>query len=57
VSDMHVGNGYCRCGRKIESSGGSTPVNATYLNSRCIYAVCSHGVVVIDELAPEEVKP
>jgi len=42
------GEGYCLCGRKIETTGGGLPVTAEYRNGECVYAVCGHGVAVID---------
>jgi hypothetical protein len=46
--------GFCLCGRKIETTGGGLPVTAEYRNGECVYAVCSHGVAVIDNRAPQE---
>jgi len=48
--NLDRGNRYCRCGQKIETTAGSSPNRAEYDGEgRCIYAVCSHGVVVIDK--------
>lgn len=48
MMDMHIGAGWCRCGQKIETTDGSIPRVAEYINGECVYAVCSHGVTIVD---------
>jgi hypothetical protein len=47
--NVHIGNGICMCGRKIETTGGGIAAHTIYENGECVYAICSHGIVVVDE--------
>ena len=45
----------CPCGQKVESTAGVWYQTATYNEKgEVIFAICSHGIVVIDK--PEEEK-
>jgi hypothetical protein len=41
--------GYCACGKKCETTGESFHSQTQYMNGEVIYAVCAHGVVLIDK--------
>lgn len=41
--------GYCACGQKFEYTAESFYIQTQYMNGEIVYAVCAHGVVVIDE--------
>ena len=42
--------GYCECGKKTESSLITSYQTAHYdAAGKLVYAVCSHGVVILDE--------
>ena len=51
-----IGNGRCMCGRLIETTAGNFPQIAQYIDRECIYALCSHGIVVIDKREKEKKK-
>ena len=48
---------YCQCGAKIESTSGEVYRSMTVDgDGQIIYAVCVHGVTVIDKLANEIIQ-
>jgi len=50
MSDTILGR--CPCGRKQESTGGSYQQAEYDAAGRIVYAICEHGVVVIDRRRP-----